>query len=89
MKFLLVLSCLVLYVALTTAQSCRGLPRRQDCLNGKDEGVRHLPHCTSDPNNEMWWYSRVTNECLKMRYHGCGGNNNRYCTKLDCERRCP
>ncbi|KAH8352110.1 hypothetical protein KR084_002017 [Drosophila pseudotakahashii] len=89
MKFLLVLACLVLYISLSSAQDCQGRPRHPDCHGGKDEGVRHKHHCTnSQPNDEMWYYNRQTNQCLKMRYLGCGGNNNRYCSLVSCQRAC-
>ncbi|XP_017074981.2 kunitz-type serine protease inhibitor homolog alpha-dendrotoxin [Drosophila eugracilis] len=87
MKFLLVLCCLVLCVALSSAQ-CNGRPRFQDCHGGKDEGVRQKHHCISEPNPEMWYYNHATNQCLKMQYHGCGGNNNRYCSLVGCQRSC-
>ncbi|EDW52201.1 kappaPI-actitoxin-Avd3c [Drosophila sechellia] len=88
MKFLLILASLVLYVALTSAQSCPGRPHHQDCLNGKDEGVERARHCDRDPNPEMWYYNRNENRCIKMRYLGCEGNRNRYCTLNDCQRKC-
>lgn len=44
--------------------------------------------CRRNSNPEMWYYSRNGGECRPMRYFGCGGNGNRYCTKQDCERRC-
>uniref|UniRef100_A0A6P4E2M6 Protease inhibitor 3-like n=1 Tax=Drosophila rhopaloa TaxID=1041015 RepID=A0A6P4E2M6_DRORH len=88
MKFLLILSSLVLFVALTSAQSCQGRPQRQNCLGGRDEGVRHLHGCNSEPNDLMWYYNHHTNECFRMQYHGCGGNFNRYCTLTECQRLC-
>ncbi|KAH8255444.1 hypothetical protein KR038_003278 [Drosophila bunnanda] len=89
MKFLLILSCLVLYVALTCAQDrCAGRPRNQDCDGGRNEGVRRARNCNPDPNPVMWYYNRANRECVRMAYHGCLGNNNRYCTKDLCERRC-
>ncbi|KAH8282627.1 hypothetical protein KR054_008733 [Drosophila jambulina] len=89
MKFVLILSCFVLYVALTSAQeNCRGRPGHQDCDGGRNEGVRHAHGCDPEPNPEMWYYNRHTRECLKMSYRGCHGNSNRYCSKHHCERSC-
>ncbi|XP_017126890.1 protease inhibitor 3-like [Drosophila elegans] len=88
MKFILILSCLVLYVALTFAQSCPGRPQPQNCWGGKDEGVRYLHGCIRDPNDEMWYYNHHSNQCIKMQYRGCGGNHNRYCSLVSCQRAC-
>ncbi|EDV58304.1 kappaPI-actitoxin-Avd3c [Drosophila erecta] len=88
MKLFLILSSLVLYVALSSAQSCPGLPGFQNCLNGKDEGVERARHCNSDPNPEMWYYNQNRNRCIKMKYLGCKGNRNRYCKLKDCQRAC-
>ncbi|XP_039479553.1 kunitz-type serine protease inhibitor homolog dendrotoxin I [Drosophila santomea] len=88
MKLFLILSSVVLYVALTSAQSCPGRPPLQDCLHGKDEGVEHARLCIRDPNPEMWYYNHHENRCIKMRYLGCLGNRNRYCKLTDCQRAC-
>ncbi|XP_041673598.1 BPTI/Kunitz domain-containing protein-like [Drosophila eugracilis] len=92
MKFLLILSSLALYIAVTSAQECDGLPSTQNCLGGKDEGsstrARGGPPCDPKPNRNMWYYSSVTRKCEKMSYKGCYGNRNRYCTLRSCQVKC-
>jgi len=36
----------------------------------------------------LWYYDRPTDRCLKFVYGGCGGNDNRFHSQEDCERRC-
>ncbi|XP_034473501.1 male accessory gland serine protease inhibitor-like [Drosophila innubila] len=89
MKFILVLACLALYVADIQAQICRGLPLIiQNCRNGANSGHQDGLTCRLNSNNNMWYYNSESRECLSMSYLGCGGNNNRYCTKRQCERSC-
>ncbi|KAH8379883.1 hypothetical protein KR009_007806 [Drosophila setifemur] len=90
MKFLLILACLVLYLALTEAQeNCQGKPRlRQDCLRGKDEGNFNERSCRRNANANMWYYDERSRECHKMHYHGCGGNRNRFCSLNHCRSHC-
>ncbi|XP_032598874.1 protease inhibitor carrapatin [Drosophila grimshawi] len=89
MKFILILACLALFVAHTQAQQCRGrlLPNRKVCIGGRDEG-RTGRGCERFTNPNMWWYDGSDRTCKRMMYRGCGGNNNRYCTRAECERRC-
>ncbi|SPP84601.1 blast:BPTI/Kunitz domain-containing protein [Drosophila guanche] len=89
MKFILVLACLALYVALISAQNnCRGRPARQLCTGGRNEGHRRHRSCQASFMPEMWWYNARVRDCQKMRYLGCGGNNNRYCSLASCRRQC-
>nr|CAB55350.1 Kunitz inhibitor like protein 1 [Drosophila virilis] len=108
MKFILILACLALFVALTHAQrrppvrpptrpptrgppsSCRGAvsANRQACTGGKNEGNSNGRQCPANANREMWWYDSRSRSCKKMSYKGCGGNNNRYCTRKACETKC-
>lgn len=53
-----------------------------------NEGHRNRPECRRQSNGQLWYYSLNGNECRPMRYYGCGGNGNRYCSKDDCERTC-
>ncbi|KAH8312903.1 hypothetical protein KR067_001513 [Drosophila pandora] len=91
MKFLLILSILVLYLAYTYAQeNCQGKPRlRQNCIRGKNEGHFEQRSCRRNANANMWYFDERARECKKMRYHGCGGNRNRYCSLRHCRQRCP
>ncbi|KAH8392027.1 hypothetical protein KR200_003695 [Drosophila serrata] len=89
MKFLLIAVCLVLYVAVTQGQeNCVGRPSNQDCDGGRNQGVPQAPQCNPQPNRNMWYYRRDTRECLRMTFHGCFGNSNRYCSKEHCLRSC-
>nr|XP_016997448.1 PI-actitoxin-Axm2b [Drosophila takahashii] len=89
MKLLLVLACVVLYVSLTIAQErCVGRPRlRQNCIGGRNEG-RGGGQCRASAMNEMWYYNQRSRRCIKMRYLGCGGNRNRYCSLRHCQSSC-
>ncbi|XP_026847612.1 kappaPI-actitoxin-Avd3d-like [Drosophila persimilis] len=89
MKFILVLACLALYVAYTSAQdNCIGRPVFQVCTGGRDEGHNRSRRCAARFMREMWWYNTRARDCQKMRYLGCGGNNNRYCSLDSCRRKC-
>ncbi|XP_033165220.1 PI-actitoxin-Axm2b [Drosophila mauritiana] len=90
MKLLLVLACVVLYVSLACGQNrCDGRPRgRQNCDGGKHEGFGGRD-CRRRAMDEMWYYNQRTGKCLKMKYLGCGGNQNRYCSLRHCQRSCP
>ncbi|XP_073822532.1 male accessory gland serine protease inhibitor-like [Musca autumnalis] len=35
-----------------------------------------------------WTYRPDTNECISFMYGGCGGNNNRFSSKQECEKMC-
>ncbi|BFF90046.1 BPTI/Kunitz domain-containing protein-like [Drosophila madeirensis] len=89
MKFILVLACLALYVAHISAQdNCRGRPVTQVCTGGRHEGHSRHRACRARFMPEMWWYNARARDCQKMRYLGCGGNNNRYCSLASCRRQC-
>ncbi|SPP76735.1 blast:BPTI/Kunitz domain-containing protein [Drosophila guanche] len=89
MKFILVLACLALYVAHSAAQdNCRGRPVFQVCTGGRDQGHSRHFSCPARFMNEMWWYDSRSRQCQKMKYLGCGGNNNRYCSLDSCRRKC-
>lgn len=60
----------------------------QDCDGGRNQGVPQAPQCTPQPNPNMWYFKRDTKECLRMTFHGCFGNSNRYCSKEHCLKSC-
>ncbi|CAD7079099.1 unnamed protein product [Hermetia illucens] len=35
-----------------------------------------------------FYYNAESNECLKFHYGGCGGNDNNFLTKEECEKAC-
>ncbi|XP_034482596.1 kunitz-type U15-theraphotoxin-Hs1g-like [Drosophila innubila] len=76
---------LILILSIAYAQDfdgCAGCPDDQSCDGGKNIGHADLEGCSLNANNEMWYYSG--NSCNKMKYLGCGGNRNRYCSKFHC-----
>ncbi|TMW44657.1 hypothetical protein DOY81_010263 [Sarcophaga bullata] len=77
----LFLLCFIALVAYTSAQ-CPGAPRTPNCAGGRDEG-RGGFRCVQ---RTMWYWNGRS--CQPMRYHGCFGNNNRYCTQAACNQRC-
>jgi len=56
-------------------------PSGADCLSPKDSGVCRgiFPR---------WYYDVVTNKCKPFSWGGCGGNNNKYNTKEECQDSC-
>ncbi|CAJ0945064.1 unnamed protein product, partial [Mesorhabditis belari] len=68
-----------------------------DCHNStqppKPKSVCSLP---GNPKEEftclayfpMWFYDKENNECKKFIYGGCGGNENRFGSKEECEKIC-
>ncbi|KAF4523778.1 hypothetical protein B566_EDAN009010 [Ephemera danica] len=36
----------------------------------------------------MFYYNAESGKCIKFRYGGCGGNGNRFQSRVTCERRC-
>ncbi|XP_017086239.1 mambaquaretin-1-like [Drosophila eugracilis] len=92
MKFLLILASLALYIALTSARECDGVPDKQNCNGGKNEGIpaqlSRGPYCNPKPNPNMWYYNSATRKCEDMGYEGCYGNKNRYCTLQSCQAKC-
>ncbi|KAL1471362.1 hypothetical protein MTO96_039980 [Rhipicephalus appendiculatus] len=35
-----------------------------------------------------WWFNKDSGKCEQFNYGGCGGNDNRFDEKLDCEEAC-
>ncbi|XP_065369341.1 kunitz-type serine protease inhibitor homolog beta-bungarotoxin B1 chain, major component-like [Calliphora vicina] len=80
MKFLHILSLLLMaLVAYTSAQRCN-----PTCFGNRDvgQGGRNCVPRT------MWHYDARIRQCREMRYLGCGGNNNLWCTRAACDRSC-
>ncbi|XP_064546324.1 uncharacterized protein LOC135433950 [Drosophila montana] len=63
-------------------------PNRQVCQGPKNEGNSNRRQCSNNANREMWWYDSSSGSCKKLAYKGCGGNNNRYCTRDACQAKC-
>ncbi|KAH8412057.1 hypothetical protein KR222_007938, partial [Zaprionus bogoriensis] len=45
-----------------------------------------LPNCRNYV--KVWTYAAIRNQCLWFNYGGCFGNDNRFATFEECERRC-
>ncbi|XP_023173201.2 kunitz-type serine protease inhibitor homolog beta-bungarotoxin B5-B chain-like [Drosophila hydei] len=91
MKFILILACLSVYVATLEAQrTCKGaVPDRLTiCVGSKNVGRNNTRSCRQNANSKMWWYDSRSRSCKKLAYKGCGGNNNRYCTRQACRNKC-
>uniref|UniRef100_A0A914W5J1 BPTI/Kunitz inhibitor domain-containing protein n=1 Tax=Plectus sambesii TaxID=2011161 RepID=A0A914W5J1_9BILA len=54
------------------------------CAQTRQEGVG----CNSQPLSTNWYYDVESGRCRSFRFLGCGGNDNRFPSKADCERRC-
>ncbi|XP_017843634.1 PI-actitoxin-Axm2b-like [Drosophila busckii] len=93
MKLVLILACLVLYVAVIEAQTCTGQfrPRRNNprsCTARVNGGHNRTRGCNNNSNRNMWYYNARADRCIKFAYRGCGGNGNRYCTERECRTQC-
>ncbi|XP_046803319.1 proteinase inhibitor-like [Lucilia cuprina] len=71
-------------VAYTSAQGCRGSPRSPACTGSRSGGWPGR-RCFA---RIMWNYDTRTRQCQPFHYWGCGGSNNRWCTREICEQRC-
>ena len=54
-----------------------------------------MPACELNPeagecfaNIRKWYFNSQRNECRMFAYGGCGGNDNRFETREDCEGAC-
>ncbi|XP_059225135.1 male accessory gland serine protease inhibitor-like [Stomoxys calcitrans] len=63
---------------------CRNAPAQPNCGDRLNTG--HGGHGCH--RGARWWYDRSSNSCKEFSYHGCGGNQNRWCSKAACENRC-
>ncbi|KAH8312900.1 hypothetical protein KR067_001514, partial [Drosophila pandora] len=66
----------------------KGLIVFQLCSGGSDKGNKLGITCKVRAMNRMWYYISRRKTCLKMKYLGCGGNNNRYCSMDHCLQSC-
>ncbi|XP_017038391.1 male accessory gland serine protease inhibitor-like [Drosophila kikkawai] len=80
MKLLIFLTLVAALVASSWAlknQIC-GLPHSRNG-DGRISCEAYIPSWTYDSNNR---------ECIKFIYGGCGGNDNRFDSKKNCEKLC-
>ncbi|KAK4336726.1 hypothetical protein RND71_043627 [Anisodus tanguticus] len=55
--------------------------------------LQHICNNNKDPGNceestIKWWFNPTEKKCESFYWSGCGGNNNRFDSKNDCESRC-
>ena len=51
------------------------------CFLGSDPG-------SCSDSEIRWFYDRQEGVCKQFRYSGCGGNGNKFASRLDCEHSC-
>ncbi|KPU78764.1 uncharacterized protein Dana_GF27414 [Drosophila ananassae] len=87
----------VLFIALFVTQlpyymfaqeNCVGRPGRQLCYGRSHVGFNKSKNCNNYGMDEMWYFDTKVKFCRTMEYLGCGGNNNRYCSRDHCRQRC-
>nr|XP_043065977.1 kunitz-type U15-theraphotoxin-Hs1g-like [Drosophila bipectinata] len=89
MKVLFILIFLALLANYIFAKEyCLGRPIFQVCSGKGDPGTKIGITCKLRATKEMWYYVSTKKTCQKMNYLGCGGNNNRYCSKDQCLQNC-
>ncbi|XP_075169941.1 PI-actitoxin-Afv2b-like [Haematobia irritans] len=83
MKLIFAILFLAIFVIVAEGQ-CHNNPARPRCrqplhLGRGGRGCRRVAR---------WWYDNSSGVCKEFTYRGCGGNNNRYCSKAACETGC-
>nr|XP_014086088.1 WAP four-disulfide core domain protein 6B [Bactrocera oleae] len=83
MNFLIFTIFLIVYIFNAAAQPCIPLAD-STCTEAANSGTTG-PGCLA---GTRWSYDATTRQCTAFTYQGCGGNTNRYCSRVVCERRC-
>ncbi|XP_037709956.1 male accessory gland serine protease inhibitor [Drosophila subpulchrella] len=80
MKLLILVSVFIAFVASASAlkNAICGLPHSRNG-DGRISCEAYIP---------SWSYDSNHNECIKFIYGGCGGNDNRFNSKENCEDKC-
>ncbi|XP_039965358.1 PI-actitoxin-Axm2b-like [Bactrocera neohumeralis] len=87
MRFLYITTVvLLLLTTLVAAQdsSCPGKPPTQLCLKPMNVGTKGR----SCRPKQMWYFNERAQKCERLKYLGCGGNENRFCTLSGCQNSC-
>lgn len=65
------------------------------CSSGRERPIRHYPDCFKPINagecedeEKMFAYNALENQCVEFTYTGCGGNENMFMFKKDCQALC-
>ncbi|KAH8314142.1 hypothetical protein KR067_002205, partial [Drosophila pandora] len=61
---------------------------RQQCWGRSHIGFNINKSCNKYYMENMWYYDTKVKFCRTMEYLGCGGNNNRYCSRDHCRIKC-
>ncbi|KQS44157.1 BPTI/Kunitz domain-containing protein 5 [Drosophila erecta] len=80
-----VVMAVCLFADVTGVTRCKGKPKKSKCAGNLDGGNNRKSKCKKSANTNMWHYNALTKNCTKINYLGCGGNDNRWCTKVLCE----
>ncbi|XP_049313643.1 kunitz-type serine protease inhibitor bitisilin-2-like [Bactrocera dorsalis] len=83
MNFLIFTIFLIVYSYNAGAQRC--IPLANSTCTGAANSGSTGPGCLA---GTRWAYDPTNRVCTAFTYHGCGGNTNRYCSRVVCERRC-
>ncbi|XP_017010806.1 tissue factor pathway inhibitor [Drosophila takahashii] len=83
--FITAVMVLYLWVDVSGVVRCKGKPGAPKCNGTFDSGNNRRRKCKDSANKNMWHYNTMTRNCTKINYLGCGGNDNRWCTKVLCE----
>ncbi|XP_075151250.1 male accessory gland serine protease inhibitor-like [Haematobia irritans] len=80
MKYLILIMAIFVMVGsvLTLKDPICGLPHSKD-----GDGLRQCRALIPS-----WSYDQDSKECLSFAYGGCGGNDNRFNSKEECESKC-
>ncbi|XP_017075161.2 male accessory gland serine protease inhibitor-like [Drosophila eugracilis] len=80
MKLMILVFVFAAFVAsaLALKNEICGLPHSRNG-NGKISCEAYIP---------SWSYDAGNNQCVKFIYGGCGGNDNRFNSKENCEEKC-
>ncbi|XP_013117313.1 kunitz-type serine protease inhibitor conotoxin Cal9.1c-like [Stomoxys calcitrans] len=77
---LFLLACMVSMIQ----GGCLGRPKTPSCDEVLDEGH----DVEGGYAHRMWFFNAESGLCEQMHYKGAGGNNNRWCSKGDCDHHC-
>ncbi|XP_018562167.1 inter-alpha-trypsin inhibitor heavy chain H3-like isoform X2 [Anoplophora glabripennis] len=67
---------------------CDPIPRPESCSLKADRGIPCSHSSLNYSTPTKWAYVMSVGECRQLHYFGCGGNDNRFAYKKDCELVC-
>ncbi|KNC21923.1 hypothetical protein FF38_12134 [Lucilia cuprina] len=85
MKVIHIISLIVvLFATYSSGQRCLGGPVTSVCAGDPNIGQTGA-NCVA---RILWFYNTAIRQCRRMLYLGCGGNDNRWCSYIDCKLGC-